>query len=212
MSDSVLVVIGGEAAAGFAEVPVVPDADREREQALADARADAIGCAAAVALERELAFDRVDDRFDPLADAAERAVARLLVAAVGAQQRACQRARDLLELFAREAFVADDELVAVERAGAAHAVEQRGGDLALGLVGGGEAEAVRHPVRGADEVEPEAPEVAGVRGAVAVGGVARLRRSSRGPFLGRHQFGRVRLRWSDVRMAWLSGSRRAGGV
>jgi hypothetical protein len=22
----------------------------------------------------------------------------------------------------------------------------------------------------------------------------------------------VRLRWSDVRMAWLSGSRRAGGV
>src|SRR6266498_688719 len=147
MSDSVLVVIGGEAAAGFAELPVVPDADREREQALADARPDAIGCA----------------------DAAERAVARLLVAAVGAQQRACQRAHDLLELFAREAFVADDELVAVERAGAAHAVEQRGGDLALGLVGGGEAEAVRHPVRGADEVEPEAPEV---RGAVAVGGVA----------------------------------------
>jgi hypothetical protein len=31
---------------------------------------------------------------------------------------------------------------------------------------------VRHPVGGADEVEPEAPEVAGVRGAVSVGGVA----------------------------------------
>ena len=52
----------------------------------------------------------------------------------------------------------------------AHPVEQCCGDLALGLVGWGEAEPVRHPVGGADQVEPEAPEVAAVGGAVAVGG------------------------------------------
>ena len=46
-------------------------------------------------------------------------------------------------------------------------------DLALGSVGRGELEADRHAVRGADEVEPEAPEAARVGGAVAVGRVAR---------------------------------------
>src|SRR6266508_6048131 len=138
MSDSVLVVIGGEAAAGIADLPVVPDADCEGEDALADARPDAVECAAAVALERELALGGVDDRFDPLTDAAERAEARLFVAAVGAQQRGRERADDLFELFACEALVADDEFIAVEGAAAAHAVEQGCGHLALGLVGGGE--------------------------------------------------------------------------
>src|SRR5581483_149217 len=123
MSDSVLVVVGSEAAAGLAELPVVPDADCERQESLADACPDAVECAAAVPLERELAFDRVDDRFDPLADAAERAEAGLLVAAVGAEQPGRQRADDLFERFACEAFVADDELVAVEGAAAAHPVE-----------------------------------------------------------------------------------------
>src|SRR5437773_1641548 len=100
MSDSVSVVIGGEAAAGVAGLPVVPDAGGEGEDALADAGPDAGEGAAAVACERELAFGGVDDRFDPLADAAERAVARLFVAAVGAQERVRERADDPLELLA----------------------------------------------------------------------------------------------------------------
>src|SRR5512138_1756822 len=123
MSDSVSVVIGREAAAGLAGLPVVPDADCEREHALADACPDAVEGAAAVAFERELSFGGVDDRLDPLADAAERAVAGSLAAAVGAQEGAGQRGRDLLELLAGEAFVADDELVAVQGAVAAHALE-----------------------------------------------------------------------------------------
>src|SRR5262249_4181275 len=54
-----------------------------------------------------------------------------------------------------------------------------------GLVRGDKAEAVRHPVRRADEIETEAPEVAGVGGAVAVGGVAgKLRALDRFPRLG----------------------------
>src|SRR5215470_14348595 len=131
MSDSVSVVIGGEAASGLAQLPVVPDADRAGEHALADAGPDALEGAAAVVFERELAFDGVDDRLDPLAEAAERAEARLLVFAVGAQQPGRERANDLLELLAGEAFVADDELGAVEGAAFAHPLEQDRGDLAL---------------------------------------------------------------------------------
>src|SRR2546423_7092006 len=83
MSDSVSVVIGCEAAAWLAGLPVVPDAGGEGEDALADACPDAGEGAAAVVFEGELAFGGVDDRFDPLTDAAEGAVAGLLVAAGG---------------------------------------------------------------------------------------------------------------------------------
>src|SRR3989304_6222003 len=114
MSDSVSVVIGGEATARIADLPVVPDADRKREHALADTRPDAVGGAATVAFERELAHDGVDDRLDPLANAAERAEARRFVATVGTQQLGRERADDLFELLAREALVADDELIALE--------------------------------------------------------------------------------------------------
>src|SRR6266851_1270601 len=173
MIDSVCsVVVGGEAAAGLSVLPVVPDAGCEREDSLADTYPDAVEGAAAVAFERELVFGGVVDRFDPLPDTAEVAVAGLLVLAVGAQQLGCELLDDLFELLAGEAFVADDDLVAAQLAVAAHPVEQGCGDLAFALVGGGEAETVRHPVGGTDKVEAEAPEVAGVAGAVAVGAVA----------------------------------------
>ena len=161
MIDSVWsVVIGGEAAAGLSVLPVVPDACCEGEDSLADACPDAGWGAASVAFERELVFGGVDDRFDPLTDTAEVAVAGLLVLAVGAEQEGCELADGLFELLAGEAFVADHDLFAVQLAGAAHPVEQRRGDLAFGLVRGREAEAVRHPVGGADEIEPKTPEVA----------------------------------------------------
>jgi hypothetical protein len=50
--------------------------------------------------------------------------------------------------------------------------EQFGGDLAFGGVGGRELEGDRHPVGGAEQIEPETPEVAAVAGAVAVRGMA----------------------------------------
>src|SRR6266511_1102858 len=93
MSDSVCgvsVVVDGEVAAGVADLPVVPEAGGEREQALGDAGDQAGHGVGAVLFERELAFDRVDDRFDPLADAAEAAEAWLLVFAV-AQRRKSAR-------------------------------------------------------------------------------------------------------------------------
>ncbi len=61
----------------------------------------------------------------------------------------------------------DDPLVGRERS-----LEQFRGNLALGSVGGRELERDRHPVWGAEQVQAEAPEVAGMGGAVAVGGVA----------------------------------------
>src|SRR6516164_430970 len=126
MVDSVSVVIGGEATAWLSVLPVVPDA---------------LEGAAAVAFERELALGRFDDRFDPLADPAQVAVPVGLVFTVGAEEPGGELADDLFELLAGEPFVADDELVTFKGAVVAHPVEERCGDLALGLVGRGEAEA-----------------------------------------------------------------------
>src|SRR6478672_4874819 len=71
---------------GFGGGPVVPDGGGHGEQPLGDAGVDACGGAAAVAFQAELAFEGVVDRFDPLADPADRSVPGCLVAAVGPDQ------------------------------------------------------------------------------------------------------------------------------
>src|SRR5918996_5054418 len=86
MVDSELVGIGGEVAAGVADLPVVPEAGGEGEQAHPDAGAEAGQGAGAVAFEPELALAGPEDRFDALADVPERAEAGLLVAAGGGPQ------------------------------------------------------------------------------------------------------------------------------
>ena len=107
---------------------------------------DALGGVAAVAFERELALEGVVDRLDPLADAAERAEARLFVVAVGADELGAERVSDeLLELGAGEAFVGDEDLLAVQQLAAGGAFEQRRGDLAFGLVGGRKQNAIGIP-------------------------------------------------------------------
>src|SRR6516225_9049544 len=119
MTDSVFmgsVVVVGEVAAGrldesvLPELPAVPDAGGEGEDALADACPDSFWAVAAVQFERELALGGVDDRLDPLADAAELAEPGLLVFAVGADEHGVQRGNGLLEFAAGESFVADDDL------------------------------------------------------------------------------------------------------
>jgi len=101
------VVVGGEVSSGLSGVPVVPEADDEDEEALRDAGAEAGHGVGAVVFERELAFEGVEDRLDPLADAAEVAEAGLFVSAVGAQEDRSEFAHEGLELFAGEAFVGD---------------------------------------------------------------------------------------------------------
>src|SRR5690349_5427111 len=74
-----------------------------------DAGIDAFAGAAAVAFEVELAFEGVVDRFDPLADPADRSVAGRLVAAVRADQvQPVAGGEQVLELAPGEALVADE--------------------------------------------------------------------------------------------------------
>src|SRR5215211_1644678 len=75
MVDSVSVAVGGEVAAWITDVVVVQDAGGEGEQAQRDADADAAQGSSAVGVEGELALAGPDDRFDPLADGPEGAVA-----------------------------------------------------------------------------------------------------------------------------------------
>src|SRR5918994_6089681 len=83
MVDSELVGIGGEVAPRLADLPVVPEAGGEGEQAHTNAGAEPAQSAGAVALESELALAGPEHRFDALADEPERAKAGLLVTAVG---------------------------------------------------------------------------------------------------------------------------------
>src|ERR1700757_80052 len=181
MSDSVFtgsMVVVGEVSAGCVddsvvpEGPAVPDPGGEGEDALTDARPDTVGDVAAVPLERELAFEGVVDRLDPLSDPAELSEPGFLIAAVWAQKGGVQASDGPLKLLAGEPFVADDDLPTVKQAARAGAIEHRERGLTLGIVGGRQAEADRHPVRGAQQVEPQPPEVARVRGAVPVGSPA----------------------------------------
>jgi hypothetical protein len=86
MVDSELVGIGGEVAAGLADLPVVPEAGGEGEQPHPDPGAEAGKGASAVALQPELALAGPEHRFDALADESQGAEAGLLVAAVGSQK------------------------------------------------------------------------------------------------------------------------------
>ena len=86
MVDSELVGVGGELAAGLADFPVVPEAGCEGEQSQADVGSEAGEGAGAVAFEPALALAGPEHRFDALADESQRAEARPLVLAVGAQE------------------------------------------------------------------------------------------------------------------------------
>src|SRR5688572_2092485 len=100
MVDSELVGVGGEVAAWLTDVVVMDEAGGEGEQAERDADADAGECAAAVAFERQWPLAGPDDRFDPLADRAQRAVAARLVFAIGPQEPGAEAGHVGLELLA----------------------------------------------------------------------------------------------------------------
>src|SRR4051794_37555609 len=167
MVDSVSVAVGGEVAAWVTDVVVVDESGGEGEQAQRDAGAEALDGASAVGFEGELALAGPEHRFDPLAHGAERSVAVRFVLAVGSEEVGAERGHVLLKVGAGEPFVGHDGV-----ARKLDALEHLGGNDALGDVGGGELEADRHAVRGAQHVEPKAPEIAAVALAPAVSGVA----------------------------------------
>src|SRR5829696_3690911 len=134
MSDSVSgcgsVVVGGEVTAGVADVPVVPEAGGEREQALGDAGHQAGHRVGAMAFKRELALDRVDDRLDPLAHAAEATEPGLFVFAVGAQEERAKLGHQGLKVLAGEALVGDHGVAVEFDARSISAATSRSGALA----------------------------------------------------------------------------------
>src|SRR3954449_8876353 len=174
MVDSESVAVGGEVAAWLTDVVVVDESGGEGEQSERDADADAGDGAAAVAFEGQLALAGPKPRLDPLADGAERAVAAIFVAAIGAQKAGAEAGNVVLELLAREALVGDHG-VALQR----DAFEHLRRDLALGRVGRRQLKGDRHAVGRAEQVEPESPKEAAVAAAIAVGGAAGQLRTAR---------------------------------
>jgi hypothetical protein len=165
MVDSELVGIGGVVAAGLADVPVVPEAGGGGGRRRPNSGAEAREGGGAVALVSGLALAGPEGRFDGLAGESRRAGAGLLVAPVGTREGRSLVCDEAVEVVAREALVGDQRV-----AGERQPLERLLGRLALGGVGGGRLEADRGAVAGADELEPQAPEVARVGAAVAVAG------------------------------------------
>src|SRR5204863_1195104 len=98
MVDSELVGIGTEAATGLADLGVVPKAGGEGEEAKPDPGAKPRQRPRPVSLEPELALAGPKHRLDPLADPAQRAEARALVAAIGPQEGGATIGDPALEL------------------------------------------------------------------------------------------------------------------
>src|SRR6266536_5301113 len=167
MVDSELVGIGAEAATGLADLGVVPKAGREGEEAKPDPGAEPRRAPRPVALEPELALAGPKHRLDPLANAAQRAEAWALVAAVGPQEGGAAIGDPALELLTGKALVGDEEV-----AGEWDPLEHLACDPTLGSVRRRQLEGDRGAVGGAEQIEAKAPEVAGVASAVAVAGEA----------------------------------------
>src|SRR5581483_450366 len=167
MVDSKSMGVGAEMTPRLTDLAVMPEPRGEGEQAQGDPGTEAGQGASAVALQPELALAGPEHRLDPLADPPQRAEAGSLVLAVRPEEGGSAEPHELLELPPGEALVRDHGV-----AGERHPLEHLAGDVPLGGIGGGELEGDRGAVCGAEQVEPKAPEVARVRAAVAVAGVA----------------------------------------
>jgi hypothetical protein len=124
-----------------ASLPVEVNGGAGGEDAGGDAREQAFGAADEVAFESQLVFERLDDRFDSLAERADRRPWPVgFVGSGWAEDEGAELADGLLELAAGKAFVAEDELAAQWLA-----LEQGDAGFALGRVGGDEAKSTIVP-------------------------------------------------------------------
>jgi hypothetical protein len=131
-----LVVVGDQAALDRgAELPVPPDASGQGQQPLGDADPDALDGMGAVAFQTELVFEGVEDRLDPLANAAQVAEPPRLISPVGADQPRLQLGDQLGEGAAGQAFVGQDNHARAQDLLAGSLVQQGFGDLAFPWVG-----------------------------------------------------------------------------
>src|ERR671934_398524 len=164
-------VVGDQGAlVGCADLPVPPDAAGQGEQPLADPDPDTSQGPATVAFQPKLVFERVEGALDPLPDPTQRPHPARLVSTVRTQQPGPIAGDQALELPASEALVAQDEQPRPQPR--VFVIQQGRHDLALAQLRCGQAPGDRQPVRGGQQVQPEAPAVAVVAFAVAVAGMA----------------------------------------
>ena len=167
------VVIGDEGANGTGSaVVVVPDSGCHGKQALEHSGHNATWGVPAVGFEIELALEGVVDRLDDLAQGLEEpGPGPWCLAGLGrAEQGGTALGAEGLELGGRIPLVGQDHLARTDEAGL-H-LEEVPGHLAFVGLGVGQGKGDRQPGRGAHQMEPKPPEVAGVAGAVAVAGEA----------------------------------------
>ena len=160
---TVLGGVVGEGAAGSSELVVESDAGGEREEPCCDPGSQVGWCSGAVVLEAQEVFEGEEDGFDPLPDRREMDACVGFVFAGWPDDQAAQLADGLFELAAGVALVTDDRLAAVERPR-----EHRQRDLTFGTVSRDEGGGPGGAVGGAEQVQPQTPEPAGVALAVAV--------------------------------------------
>src|SRR6266542_2127524 len=179
---SAVVVCDQGAEDGLAGVVVVPDGGGEGEEALKDAGDDAVVGASAVSFEIELAFQGVVDGLDELAQRFEEPGAGpgFLAFAGGAQERGSLVNQERLEFGAGVTLVGQDDLTGARAEQGVVDLEEVAGDLTLVDLRVGEGERDGQTGGGADQMQAQPPEVAGVAGAVAVAGVAGQVRAFRG--------------------------------
>jgi hypothetical protein len=164
VDSTVLCAVVDECAAWSAELVVEGDGCCEGEQALEDALSEPWEGACAVALEGEDVLAGPEDALDALAYRCEVRSTTGLVSAAGSEDRRVQLAGLGGELASGVALVADQ----CHRAVTAAASQQLDRDLTLILLGRGERERSGRPIEREDRVQPEPPEITGVRRRPAV--------------------------------------------
>src|SRR5258708_5299533 len=164
------VVIGEEGAVGRgAEEPVVPNGSGKGEKALGDETSDTECGGPAMQFETELSLESVEDGLDGLADPAELAEAALFFfAQVGANQSCAAGADEGFEIAAGISLVGDDEQPGAELGVLKHGLC----DLPIVDLGIGQTPERDSAIGSGEQVQAQAPEVAGVGGAIAIVGPA----------------------------------------
>lgn len=143
--------VGGEVAAGAAEVVVEGDGGGEREQALADASAQAVQCPCAVAFEGEEVFEGPEDALDTLSDRCQVQSSAGFVFAARADDVGVAIMHRGGEVAACVALVADDD----DAPGALDAFDERQADIALVKLWARQRDRARGAVQREQAVQPK---------------------------------------------------------
>src|SRR5665811_977782 len=163
--------VGDQRPTGTAKLMVEKDTGRQAENALQNALSDALRGAAPVVFQGEGALAGPEDRFDTLADGGEVRSLSGLVFSLRPHQSGPEALDSFCELPPCVALIPQEDLPALAH-GAGQEFQTH---LPLVPFGGGQAQGTGGAIRSEDGVQTKAPEVAGVRGAVAV--VGHLRKS-----------------------------------